>query len=296
LANFTLEELNTCDGWICGGIKPIKTPCSFFFCRIKRFSRPIKGIFDSQTRVENQNFRAEQRAIRREKKWEKERIKKLKEIEKKNEIRKARKLPLISTVNLSRLPIPNRLREKCEYLESLYKKYGVDNSNALMYAINRPLMDSLGVKTMEELHQKMDEISQRNIELAYKNKKLSYEDFKYYVYNRSKMGWSNIDAFAKISEQNKVSMKVNVKPNVNTDCKLVFVNRNFVLPAIQKSNHYVFEGIPKEEEAWLIVLKYEDGKPWLSMQQTKISKKTQEADFQLYTIEELVEKLKILDR
>jgi hypothetical protein len=53
--------------------------------------------------------------------------------------------------------------------------------------------------------------------------------------------------------------------------------------------------MPKGEQVWIISLKYLDGKPYLSMQDATVEQTSYNVDFKVYTLEELKEKLKILD-
>jgi hypothetical protein len=78
------------------------------------------------------------------------------------------------------------------------------------------------------------------VELSYRNKTLSFDDFQYYIYNSTQLGWSNIDVFAEIPKENLVTMTINLKPQRNTDCKLVFKERRFVIPAESTKTKYTF--------------------------------------------------------
>jgi hypothetical protein len=197
---------------------------------------------------------------------------------------------------LTRPQPPKEMLPKCERLEELYKKYGVLNLKELVNAINKPLLDSFGVKSVVELQDTLQKINLKNVELSYLNKSLSYDDFKYYVYNTSKLGWSNVDCFADIKPEQMVTMKINLKVAKNIDCKLVFKNRRFVIPATKEENKYEFEKIPKGETIWIIAIKYDEGKPYLFMEETTVDSKTVDIDFKSLTLDELKEKLKVLDQ
>ncbi len=196
---------------------------------------------------------------------------------------------------LTRPEPPKEMLPKCQKLEELYKKYGVLSLQGLVDAINKPLLDSFGVKSVVELQDTLQKLNTYKIELSYLNKTLSYNDFKYYVFNTSKLGWSNVDCFADIKPDQMVKLKVNLKAANNIDCKIVFKNRKFVIPASKESKKYEFDKIPKGEEIWIIAIKYDDGKPYLSMQETTVEDKIVDVDFKLLTLEELKEKLKVLD-
>lgn len=298
LGNFTINELNICSDWIYwsdgfGGYSNGCGECNFFFCRIGRIGVSIKGITNKQTHFSNIRFR--------------KCLQQLKVEQNKERKGKANKPVARSKGNLNK-PIPRsavvtqrpeivpELMPRCKKLEELYRKYGVNNLIALTEAINKPIMDSLGVKTLQELKDTMTKISISKFELSYLNKRISYDDFKYYVYNTSRLGWSNIDVFAKLPKDSLVDMKIKLKFEPNIDCKLVFVNRRFVIPADKTGAKYVFKNLPRGEKVWIIALKFDEGKPYLSMQETTIENKTYPIDFKLLTLTELKEELKKLDR
>lgn len=184
---------------------------------------------------------------------------------------------------------------KCEALANLYEKYGVSNLDDLTYAINKPLLDSFNVKNVKELQDTLAKVNKKNIELSYLNRNLNYEDFKYYVYNTSRLGWSNVDVFANIKEDQMVTMKTNLAVASNVDCKLVFKDRRFVIPATNADKNYVFEKMPKGEKVWVVAIKYEEGKPYVFLEETSVENTTINIQFEQLTLDELKEKLKVLD-
>jgi hypothetical protein len=192
-------------------------------------------------------------------------------------------------------PPPKEMIPKCEMLEKLYKDYGVVNLEDLINAINKPLLDSFQVKNIAQLQDTIRKINLNKVELSYLNKSLNYEDFKFYVYNTSRLGWGNVDVFVDIKPEQMVTMKVNLKAATNIDCKLVFKERRFVIPATKEHRKYEFENIPKGEPVWIIAIKYEEGKPYLFMQETTVDSKTIDVDFKSLTLDELKEALKVLD-
>lgn len=99
------------------------------------------------------------------------------------------------------------------------------------------------------------------IETAYRNKKISFEDYKFYIFNASALGWKNLDVFADLSKNQLTKIKVNVRPSKQVDCKLVFKDREFVLPAGLGEDHFYFDEIPKGEDAWLVGIQYIDHIP-----------------------------------
>lgn len=196
--------------------------------------------------------------------------------------------------SIANLP-PAELMPKCESIGKLFKDYGVNNINDLVNALNKSLLDSFQVKTIEELQDTVRKININKVELSYLNKTLSYEDFKYYVYNSSRLGWSNVDAFFDLKGKEMATLNIKLKVAKNIDCKIVFKERRVVIPAKSENKKYDFGELPKGEKVWIIAIKYEDGKPLLFMQETLIENQTIEVDFKSLTLDELKEKLKVLD-
>lgn len=156
-------------------------------------------------------------------------------------------------------------------------------------------MDSLGVETIEQLRDTLTKINIKNFEMAYLKKSISYEDFKYYVFNTSRLGWSNVDKFIDINKDSLINFKIDLKIAENIDCKLVFMDRRFVIPSTKIEGKYEFIGVPRGERVWIIALKYDAGEPYLSIEEAIIDGKTHKVNFELYSMEELKNKLKILD-
>jgi hypothetical protein len=184
---------------------------------------------------------------------------------------------------------------KCNELDSLFKSYNVDNTAGLVYALNKPLMDELGVSTMTELLDTLPKINLGSMEVAYRDKKISYEDYKFYVFNSSMLGWKNLDVFAKITPEDQILVKVNAVPETTLDCKLVFKEYQFVIPGKVESKFFYFEGMPRNKEAWLIGIQYKNATPLFSMELINLQEKTYDLNLKKLTLEELKEQLKQLD-
>lgn len=272
LGNFSLKNINLCRDLSWVYYKCDK--CKFFFCRLGRILMPVAGIFNRQIRYENKNYRACQKQLRKNMKVNRS----------------------VNTAKITRNRLTEKLSPPCHEIDSLFKKYGVNNYDDLILAINKPLLDKYGVKTIEELEEAIRNEQIGKIELNYLNKQISYDDMKYYIYNRSKTGWANVDCIPDFARMPKVQMIVNVKPGKNIDCKLVWVNRRIIIQGTAENNHYLFNQLPVGQVVWLVILKYQDNKPYLYMKEITSSDSSYDAEFTLYTLDELKEKLKILDR
>lgn len=276
LSDFTLEQVETCGWWLCIFKRGVPCDPCRLRCQLGRVGKALAGLFSNKIREENREFNQCRR-----------------------DFRKARDSgQLVSrnpTVIDPRPPLDPQDRTQCERLEALFREYGVDNVQALLLAINKPLLDSFRVSTIQELQDTLTKVAVKKIELSYMNKKVSYEDFSYYVYNTSKLGWSNVDVFADIPESNRVTLKTNLPQAKNVDCKLVFKSRRFVIPAESDGRNLVFKNVPQGEIAILVAVKYEDGIPYLSMKEVRVEAKMFEMEFKQLTFEQLKEQLRKLD-
>jgi hypothetical protein len=278
LSNFTQSDLDICGGWMCVKPKTIDCePCKFFFCRIGRIGKATAGLVSRTQRGRNRIFRQCQ-----------EELGKLDDST----------TTLISsnpTTVLIRPPLEASLVPKCSELEALFKRYGITDIEGFITAINKPLVDSFKVKTVAQLRDTLEKVIKGKIELSYLNKKVSFEDFKYYIYNTSRMGWTNIDLFANIPPNDRSILKVAIRPELNIDCKLIFRNRRFVLPATHVGSMFQFAGVPRGEKAVIVAIKYEDQRPFLAMQEVTVDDKTFDVKFRELTLDQLKEALKLLD-
>jgi hypothetical protein len=184
---------------------------------------------------------------------------------------------------------------KCNELDSLFKSYQVNNTAALVHALNQPLMDELGVTTMEALLDTLPKVNLAYLEIAYRDKKIAYEDYKFYVFNSSMLGWQNLDIFAKIPPEDQLLLKVNAVPDSTIDCKLIFKEEEFVLPAKVENKFFYFEGVPRNRDAWLIGIQYKNARPLFSIELITIKKKTYNLNLKELSLEELKKQLKQLD-
>lgn len=184
---------------------------------------------------------------------------------------------------------------KCNKLDSLFKSYKVNNTAALVLALNQPLMDELGVTTMEALLDTLPKVNLAYLEVAYRNKKIAYEDYKFYVFNSSMLGWKNLDIFANIQKKDQILVKVNAVPDPSIDCKLIFKEYEFVVPGKVESKFFYFENVPRNKEAWLVGIQYKNATPLFSMELINLKEKIYNLNLKELSLEELKEQLKQLD-
>ncbi len=163
----------------------------------------------------------------------------------------------------------------CGALDSLFRLYNVKSM--------RKLMDTLRKERL------------RNIEKDMSGGTSSLNDVSYYVFNTPSLGWINCDAFSKYDSRNLTNMTVNLKNEKNVDCKLVFSRMGSILQGIAAGGIYQFSRIPKGIKAWVVALKYEDGKAFLFMKELNTGSEPVDVDFKEYSLDEIRKKLKVLD-
>lgn len=322
LLDSALAQCGGCVEDLCGTRRELK--CRLFFCRMKRIPRGIArefgSLFSKKVRIRRRERRQDRKAdrtldTRLEKLREKDKpltVKEVTEVEDLLRRKKARDGSAELTdeekkmIRLSRLIRKSdsliatetydvKTTDNCAELKDLFATYGVMDVQALTLAINRPLLDEFEVETMEELMEALSKANFNNLEEAYEQKNISYEDFKFYIFNASTLGWKNIDIFANIPMNQRVAVQVNLSPSPEVDCKLVFKEREFVIPGKIGDGYFYFEGMPKGEEAWVVAIKYENETPYLALIPIKVANKSFTPTFREKSLEELKADLKVLD-
>lgn len=157
------------------------------------------------------------------------------------------------------------------------------------FGINRPKVEF--VTDDEELQR--FERKYRNVDID-KLKDIPREDMEYYVFN-SNTGWTNLDWLFKV--ENPVQYAVAVKPDRNTDIRLVFRNQRSVVPLLAAEDRYYYDGLPLGEEIFIVGLRYRHGIPYLAIEEDVVRAEVrQDLDFKQYPVKEIIEKLRILDQ
>lgn len=164
--------------------------------------------------------------------------------------------------------------------------------------INEPLLKKYGVKNYHELTDSIKKLDAKNIQAAFNKRRISFEDLKYYSYRTTTLGWKNVDVFAGIPDNQLTKMTINQVNKINIDCKLVIKTRKFVLSSQAKEGEkYYYSSVPKGEKGILVLLKYFEGIPYLSMQNIVIEENMKiTPEFRpMKDVNELFEELKKLD-
>ena len=90
-------------------------------------------------------------------------------------------------------------------------------------------------------------------------------------------------------------MPVLAVPSPSLSLSLVFKDTRALVPALPYGGEYRFTRIPKNENAWLVALKNEEGKLYLAIKPVVTGKDAIQFDFKETTLEELENALDFLD-
>lgn len=288
--------------------------CKFFWCKIKRVVRKIGSLVSRKQKIrikaqeENKTTNSRLKELAKKENKNLEDLLEMEQIIKKKEgtdttiysteikqLLKLNELAIRSDSFAQASKNKVDLLSTCNKLDSLYQLYGVDNGEDLTLAMNKDLFDEFNVTTIEALLDTLPKANLGSLEAAIRDKKIEYEDFKFYVFNTTDLGWKNVDIFANIKGP-LVAISINQKPIKQADCKLVFVDRQFVLPSKIGTKSFYFDQIPENEKAWLVAIKYEDATPYLSLEQIVIRKNMEyELNYKKRTLEQLKADLRVLD-
>jgi len=248
-----------------------------FFCRLGRMDEPFKGMVNASTRGENISFRKCQRNLRR-----------------------LRRQGITTPPASPTTPLTqgNPIEDNamcCSELDSLFEVYGVGDRTALLEAMNKELLDEYGVKSLSELRDTLNKIKLRQIEEDFKNDKASKESIDYYVFNSSRLGWINVDAFSKLDGK-RITMLTDLTARKSTDCKLIFEKVKGIMPSNILNEKFAFTGVPQGQSIWVVGLKYVDGQAYISMVKSTVKEDAPPFKFEAVSLSELRERMKMIDR
>ncbi len=186
-------------------------------------------------------------------------------------------------------------RSDCGKLTDLCKKYGIKNEQAFLNALNFELLDSLGYKSATEMMEKMDPGQLDAMMLNFGKTKVPREQYQYNMFNSTRTGWANCDAFQALPPSEITNVKIDIQGSPMIDCKLIFARQNILLSGVNYNNLMYVQGVQKNIPATLIVLKYEDGKAYFSKTAIITAAGPFKVDFKEYSIPELKKELQKLD-
>lgn len=183
----------------------------------------------------------------------------------------------------------DRAALNCPELEQLMKKYGVGNIAQLANALGVQYDAGNGVLfggfSVLRAAKKKDIQEGRS----------DVQDLNCYVFRVTSYGWRNCDVYSQLPKELLVSMPVLAVPSPSLSLSLVFKDTRALVPALPYGGEYRFTKIPKNENAWLVALKYEEGKTFLAIKPVVTGTDAIQFDFKETTLEELENALDFLD-
>jgi hypothetical protein len=183
----------------------------------------------------------------------------------------------------------------CGNLIELYKKYGVDNYSDLQFKMNEALMKKYDVDNLSDLKVAMKKERIKKMENKFTNGQASFDDLRFMVYNTNNLGWANCDAFSNVLAINKTQLGVGMDDMKNVDVKLVFQKRNIILSPTLIGDKFYFESVPKNEKVIILAVKMQNNQPQVFMEERIIGTEDVTAKFESVTIDQLKNKLSVLD-
>lgn len=182
----------------------------------------------------------------------------------------------------------------CPVMINQLESYGIENTQGTMEEILTPLFIKYDVSNYVDLIAALENEKMDQIELRIKDETVNMNDFNYYVFQRSTLGWINCDEFLDFEKNQLTNLNVKTRASEFTDVKLIFKNRNTILNSGSYQG-YSFQNIPVNEEIWVIALKEEKGNMYLFMEETTTSAKTVKVNWEKVGAKELLSRLKILN-
>jgi hypothetical protein len=111
------------------------------------------------------------------------------------------------------------------------------------------------------------------------------KDINYYILSGSQLGWINCDRFTRNNAE-KVTFRVNPKGS-EIDVKLIFYSVKGVMAGYREQESYIFNRVPIGEKVTVFAVKFINNKPFVCLQDLKVSQETVDLDFEELTKEKL---------
>lgn len=180
----------------------------------------------------------------------------------------------------------SRGEDRCGGYNYFLKKYGVEDIEALMLAVNSNREGGDAIKTYEELYAYLRDEERKEMESDIANGSIHTSNLSYYIFNNAQLGWMNIDAFSDLSSYKLTRLHIPLKPANHVDVKMVFKNRNSILPPnTYSSGRFIYKDIPKGEAVTIIATKYVNKKSYIATQDYIIGEELGELQFEEVSLE-----------
>jgi len=120
-------------------------------------------------------------------------------------------------------------------------------------------------------------------------------ELSYYIFSTSRLGWINCDRFEN-NTKSRVDYIVNCNKNDDNNVNIIFHQYKAIMNGNKYSNFYSFR-VPDNERITIVAIKYENGKPYLAIKESKTSAKPEnDLVYQPITIEFLKAEMEKMDR
>ena len=150
-----------------------------------------------------------------------------------------------------------------------------------------------GVRSYYQLCKLMEERENKNFESKIGRENIAASDWSYYITKTTDLGWMNCDRFLELPENKRTNIIVEQKPADNINISLVFTEFKSMMATNNNTfETYGFANVKKESKCYVVALKYEDKKPFLSLQKVTIAPDLViKPEFKEYSIAELKKEL-----
>lgn len=154
--------------------------------------------------------------------------------------------------------------------------------------------------TGNELVKEQDTNFQKKLVEDYTDKDLQnakIAEVNFYLFSSSSLGYINCDRLWKTSTAPKIDYAVNFKNENETSTTIIFHRVKSMMRGVTGADTVMFANIPSGEKVTLVVIKYQDSKPYLAVKETVTSAKgVNDLVFQPLTLQSLQDEMKKLDR
>lgn len=137
------------------------------------------------------------------------------------------------------------------------------------------------------------ELSRVPLEAAMSQGNADIDALKYYVFKNYGWDYHNIDRYN--NPALLTDFVVEEKAADNKDIKIIYAGIPTVVPGKNQTINYRFWDLARDQKIWLVGLKYEDKKIFLSLENRNSSDKRANLAFKQVSLEELKRELKVLN-
>ena len=206
----------------------------------------------------------------------------------------------------------NSIEKKCKYLPCKIKRFFASIFRKKSTRAKKKKPDNMNTKESECLKyclfiEKIREAERIALEEKRKDtekkiqsgeKEIDIADLQYYVFNppSNQLGWINCDRFAQLPTFAKTTLKINIKKDVDVDCKIVFKKMRSIMPAYSKDGEdFSFENIPLGEIFTVVVLKNDNHIPYMGIKEIVVGRTSIDVPLKKCTLEDIGKLMKSID-